>query len=172
MAGSAWPRTLDAFLHRLWPHFAAALLRLLPKGREKWLGGRAEGKAADSPSRPLRGTGRGRLADPPHQMDQVLSRPQRAQPVGFAAEDGWRRFLSRLRRWPDLHIPAAGESDRNHRPACIAFGRFVLDRRRRPLPYLSRLHPGFARNNLRGRGGPAYANWPRLAARLAPQARS
>ena len=79
VAGGARHRALDAFLHRLRPRAAAALLRLFPARQEGRLEQAAEGAAANPPPRrEIRCARRKRMADQAHAMDQVLSRSRRA----------------------------------------------------------------------------------------------
>ena len=54
MAGGAWHRTLDTFLHRLRTRAAAALLRLFPARQERRLGKTTEGAAAGTAHRQVR----------------------------------------------------------------------------------------------------------------------
>ena len=76
VARSARHRALDAFLHRLRPRAAAALLRLLSARQEERLGQAAESPAAGPPSRrKVRGARRERMAAQAHEMDQALPRP-------------------------------------------------------------------------------------------------
>ena len=77
MAGGARHRALDAFLHRLRPRAAVALLRLFPARQGHELEQAAEGAAAGAPpGREIRRARRKRMADRAHAMDQVLSRSQ------------------------------------------------------------------------------------------------
>ncbi len=67
-------RALDAFLHRLRPPSAAALLRPFPARQEQRLGQAAARATAGPPRRPLcRARGAGMAAEA-HHMDEVLSR--------------------------------------------------------------------------------------------------
>src|ERR1700720_68669 len=74
MARSARHRALDAFLHRLRPPPAIALLRSFPAWQEQRLGQAAAGAAAGAPRRSLRRARGERMAAQAHQMDTVLSR--------------------------------------------------------------------------------------------------
>ena len=72
MAGGARHRALDAFLHRLRPRAAVALLRLFPARQGHELEQAAEGAAATALSgREIRRPRRERMAAQAHQMDQV-----------------------------------------------------------------------------------------------------
>ena len=84
VARGARHRALDAFLHRLRPRAAAALLRPLPARQEERLGQAAARAAAGAPHRQVRRAPRERMAAQAHAMDEGLSRPRR--PVAAAAK--------------------------------------------------------------------------------------
>ena len=92
MARSARHRALDAFLHRLRPRAAAALLRSFLARQEERLGQAAAGAASGAPRRPLCRARRKGMAAQAHQMDAVLSRSGRRRaapkPAGNGKENG------------------------------------------------------------------------------------
>ena len=117
MARSARHRALDAFLHRLRPAAAIALLRSFPARQEQRLGQAGAGAAAGAPCRPLRRARGKRMAAQAHQMDAVLSRRRRRRAQRQARQEkvghsfrshGRRRHLSqcandrKTRRSPGL----------------------------------------------------------------------
>ena len=173
MAGGARHRALDAFLHRLRPRAAAALLRLLPARQERRLAQAAEGAAAGAPpGREIRRARRERMADQAHAMDQVLSRSgehgaerqeavrQSAQ-LKFAAMGDGLTFLT----------PPLRTGHRDHRPVGAQAVRLVVHHGRRLLHRAARVHRRSEGSRVPGRDRSAHADRARLAARLAPQAR-
>src|SRR5258708_37259544 len=87
MARGARNRALDAFLHRLRPHPAKEILRLLPEGHEERLGPAAARAMAVSPRGPFRGAARKRVADRAHGPGGVPTRPGRLRArLGIALE--------------------------------------------------------------------------------------
>ena len=172
MARSARHRALDAFLHRLRPRAAIALLRSFPARQEQRLGQAAAGAAAGAPRRPLRRARRERMAAQAHPMDEVLSRSvamacssdkpaSRKRRSSFEAMGDGVTFLD----------AAAGTRDRDHRAVGAQTVRLVLDQGRRHLRRAAGVHRRPQGSRVPGRHRSAYADRAGLAARLAPQAR-
>ena len=171
VAGSARPRALDPFLHRLRRQSAEAVLRSFPQGRVNGLGSTAARATAGAPRRSLRRAPRARVADRAHALDQTLPGYCRhTEPR--ALEKRRCGIVRRPRR--GAHVPVAPHRGRdgNHRTARCAYLYLVFDRRRGPFPRLSRVHARSARGRVHGRDRSAHADRARLAARVAPQARS
>ena len=142
MARSARHRALDAFLHRLRPRAAEALLRLLPARARKRLGRSSRACCCRCATRrEVRRARRERMAARAHEVDEVLSRSgrllrsaqrsHRATAKRLVRRDGRRRDLPRRRR----------SNERPRSPARSAAKLFVSSSTdgRRSLPRAARV---------------------------------
>jgi putative CocE/NonD family hydrolase len=103
----------------------------------------------------------------PIAVDQDVPASWRAAAAG--AGGGQRGFRCDGRR-RDVHLRAAAEGNRDHRPIGRSAFRLLQHDGCGPLPRLSGLHAGPARDHLHGRDRSAHAYRSGLAARVASQA--
>ena len=173
MAGGAWPRALDAFLHRLWTGASETLLRSFPQGRETMAGPSSRKCSCRSVTSTASSGGMRTSGRCPHGVDEVLpaipatrrcslTPPADNAEISFAAMGDGLTFMSR--RWP-----RRPRSPARWRPSC---SNFFEHRGRRYLRGVPRFQSRPARGGFAGRDRSAYAGRARLAARLASQARS
>src|SRR6266850_4514071 len=172
MAGSARRLALGAVLHRLRPQAAARLLRSLPEGQAERLGQEAARAAQRAASRrALRAALRERMAAQAHQVDAVLPRSHEfwfGKRICFFIK---KHYVRRDGRGRYLLDAAAEKRDGDHRPFGAQAFHLLVDSRRRSFRRAARARPARERGRVPGRARSAYARRPRLAARLAPQAR-
>src|SRR5262245_3848249 len=111
------------------------------------------------------------MAAQTHTMDEILSRSFRYDANDQTAV--WRRATEIWgdERRPDLSHTPALERDRDHRAIRSETVCVFLDLGRRFLRRAARVHRRSQGNRIPGRDRSAHADWTRLAACVAPQAR-
>src|SRR5439155_12001014 len=107
-----------------------------------------------------------------HALDEIPPRPGRPRARFGIAKDRGERELRRAGRRRDVHFGAAWERDRDHGAARRETLRVFVDEGCRSIPGLPRVLSGYAGSGIHGRDRSSHAGRARLAARLAPQARS
>ncbi len=114
---------------------------------------------------------RERMAAQAHALDQVLSRSRQHGADAEKAHTRRQTLICRHGRWPDVPHAAAAAGDRDHRAGGAQALCLLVHPRRRFFHRPARLHRRSQGNRVPGRDRPAHPDRPRLAARLAPQAR-
>ena len=147
VARSARHRALDAFLHRLRPRAAAAVLRLFPARQEQRLGQAAESAScrcaipAKSSSSAPRTNGRSSAPSGPSSIStRQPARSRRKRAAAKAVQDI--RGHGRRRHLPDR---AAGKGHRDHRAVGAQAVRLVVHQRRRPVRWCCACSPATSR---------------------------
>src|SRR6185312_16482281 len=106
-----------------------------------------------------------------HAMDKILSRPVSDDADDQKAVRRRATEISGNERRLDLPYATTHQRDRDHRTVRTQTVCFFLDRGRRFLHRVARVHRRPQRNRIPGRDRPAHADRTRLVACVAPQAR-